>query len=185
MIYFLSDTHFGDNKPVGYCQRPFDNIEVLDSTVIKNINDTVKKKDILYFLGDFCHKGKNPKKYREQINCDNIHIILGNHDNEKHCQKYFQSISHIKEITHNKQKIVLCHYPMRAWHKSYRNTWMLYGHVHGRLNNEDIHLCRATLDVGVDNTIANSKELGSPWSFAEIKQLISKRTKNKIAKKFY
>jgi calcineurin-like phosphoesterase family protein len=177
MLYFLSDTHFG-NKPIGYCRRKFTNIEEIDNQIINNINKKVKINDTLYFLGDFCHKGENPKKYRDKIVCNNIHIILGNHDLEKYFKKNFKSVSYIKEITHSKQKIILCHYPMRAWHKSYRNTWMLYGHVHGRLNSEDQSSFKLTLDVGVDNTIAYNKNIGEPWSFKELKTIFSNRTKN-------
>lgn len=176
MIYFLSDTHFGD-KPIGYCQRQFTSIEDIDTQIINNINATVKINDTLYFLGDFCHKGQNPKKYRDQIICKNIHIVLGNHDSEKHLGKNFKSISHIKEIVHCKQKIIMCHYPMRAWHKSYRNSWMLYGHVHGRLNDEDQQSFKFTLDVGVDNTIKYNKPIGSPWSFKELNNIFSHRKK--------
>jgi len=176
MIYFLSDTHFG-NKPIGYCQREFNDIEDIDNKIIDNINKTVKFNDILYFLGDFCHKGENPKKYRDKIVCNNIHIILGNHDSEKYFKKTFCSISCIKEITHCKQKIVMCHYPMRAWHKSYRNAWMLYGHVHGRLNKEDQDSFKLTLDVGVDNTKNYNKKIGEPWAFKELKSIFSERKK--------
>lgn len=177
MIYFISDTHFGNKKYIGYCQRPFQSNEEMDQAIIQNINNIVKPKDILYCLGDFCHKGEDPKKYREQILCNKIHLILGNHDIENKFDKGFESISLIKEITHCKQKIIMCHYPMRAWHKSYKNSWMLYGHVHNRLDKEDRESFKLTLDVGVDNSLNYGKEFGSPWSFKEIKKLFSAKQK--------
>jgi calcineurin-like phosphoesterase family protein len=175
MIYFISDAHFGHQRCAGYCHRPFQETKEMDDAILDGINSIVKPKDTLYFLGDFCHKGGKPKKYREQIACQNVHLILGNHDNEKYCSKYFKSISLIKEIVYAKQKIILCHYPMRAWHKSYKDSWMLYGHVHSRLHKEDEQLGRLTLDVGVDNTVKNGKVFGSPWSFSEIQKLFKDR----------
>lgn len=171
MIYFISDTHFGNKKHIGYCQRPFESTEEMDIEIIKNINRVVKPKDTLYFLGDFCHKGDNPKPYREQIKCNNIHLLLGNHDIETKFNKGFKSISLIKEIHYSKQRIIMCHYPMRAWPKSYKNSWMLYGHVHNRLNQEDQESFKLTLDVGVDNSLNHNKPFGEPWSFREIENL--------------
>jgi calcineurin-like phosphoesterase family protein len=177
MTHFIADTHFGHRNIVGYCQRPFQTTEEMDSTIIDNINATVKPKDTLYFLGDFCHRGGDPKKYRKKINCEDIHIILGNHDNEaKFSKKDFSSIGLMKEIIHCNKRIVLFHYPMRAWNKSYRNSWMLYGHVHGRLHTEDDVLGRYTLDVGVDNK-REGAGFGTPFSFKEVQKLFSDRAK--------
>jgi len=177
MIHFIADTHFGHRNIVGYCQRPFQTTEEMDSTIIDNINAVVKPRDTLYFLGDFCHRGGDPKKYRKKINCEDIHIILGNHDNEeKFNKKDFSSIGLMKEIIYCNKRIVLFHYPMRAWNKSYRNSWMLYGHVHGRLHTEDDVLGRYTLDVGVDNK-REGVGFGTPFSFKEIQKLFSDRTK--------
>jgi calcineurin-like phosphoesterase family protein len=177
MIHFLADTHFGHNRVIGYCQRPFSSTEEMDETMLDSINRVVKPKDTLYFLGDFCHKGGDPKKYRKKINCENIHVVLGNHDNEeKFFLKDFTSINTIKEIIHCNQRIILFHYPMRAWNKSYRNSWMLYGHVHGRLHNEDMSLGRYTLDVGVDNK-RDGVQFGTPWSFKQVQRLFSDKKK--------
>jgi len=177
MIYFISDTHFGHKNIVGYCKRPFVDTHEMNKTIIDNINSVVKPSDTLYFLGDFCHRGGEPKKYRKQIICEDIHVILGNHDNEdKFSEKDFSSIGLMKEIVHCNQKIILFHYPMRAWNKSYRKSWMLYGHVHGRLHNEDESLGRFTLDVGVDNK-REGVGFGTPYSFKEIQKLFGDREK--------
>lgn len=183
MIYFLSDTHFGNKKYLGYCQRPFSSNKEADESIIQSINDTVKTNDTLYFLGDFCHQGDNPKIYRQKIQCKNIHLILGNHDIEKKFINGFKSISLLKEIVYRKQKIVMCHYPMRAWNKSYRNSWMLYGHVHNRLNHEDEKSFKLTLDVGVDNIYNRNVPFGTPWSFEEINQLFTQKKKKYKEKK--
>lgn len=177
MIYFISDTHFGHNKIIGYCKRPFDDIETMDSTILGNINLVVKPKDTLYILGDFCHKGGDTKEYRERILCNNVHIILGNHDNPNKFNEGFSSVAVAKEIIHCNQKIYLCHYPMRSWPSSHRKSWSLYGHVHGRLHSEDCVSGRLTLDVGVDNK-RQGVGFGTPWSFKEVQKFFSDRTKN-------
>ena len=54
-------------------------------------------------------------------------------------------------IKHLGKKIWLNHYPMRTWDKSFHGAWHLYGHVHGRLREEDEANPRLlAMDVGMD-----------------------------------
>ena len=59
----------------------------------------------------------------------------------------FESVSHYKEITIDKQKICMSHYSMRIWNKANKGAIMLYGHSHGSLPEETN---RRSMDVGVD-----------------------------------
>lgn len=89
MIYFTSDTHFGHSNIVrgtsswtdkSRC-RNFDTVDEHDEYILNQINSIVKIDDTLYHLGDWNFGGiDNIWKYRKQINCKNIHLILGNHD---------------------------------------------------------------------------------------------------------
>lgn len=86
-IYFSSDWHgFHKNLCKGVSEwdsgyRNFSSIEEMNSTLINNINNTVKEDDIIYFLGDFTFGGIDKIwEFRKQIKCKNIHLILGNHD---------------------------------------------------------------------------------------------------------
>ena len=82
MIFLTSDPHFGHSNIIEYVHRPFRNIEEMDTTLIKNFNKIVGENDILYILGDFTMGGSYTKcmRYREQLNCKRIHLVLGNHD---------------------------------------------------------------------------------------------------------
>ena len=42
MNYFMSDPQLGDDKIIEYCKRPFPNVEVMNKTIIDNINSRVK-----------------------------------------------------------------------------------------------------------------------------------------------
>lgn len=65
---------------IKYCNRPFENIEEMNQTLIKNWNKTVSEGDIVYFLGDFCMGGfEKIKFYTDQLN-GRKRIVLGNHD---------------------------------------------------------------------------------------------------------
>ena len=78
-----------------------------------------------------------------------IHLILGNHDKmSKEVYDCFTNVYEgIKDITVDKQKVTLCHYPMRSWNASFHGAWHLFGHVHGRMENVNTGL---SFDVGVD-----------------------------------
>lgn len=170
-VYFTSDTHWGHKNIVrgtteweGSPQRTrdFDTLEEHNQVLIDNINGMVKENDTLYHLGDWSFGGiNNIWEFRRQLNCKNIHLILGNHDHhiERNTlfyeggdytkkqilpQELFSSVQHYKEISfkidsqvsgrYGKTKIVLCHYAMRVWNNSHHGSIMLYGHSHGSLD---------------------------------------------------
>ena len=185
MIYFTSDTHFGHSNIIKHCDRPFDNVHIMDQIIFDNINEVVGHDDTLYILGDFCFRGKKPIDYRLRINCRDVYLIFGNHDKNKDYyldeitkdMNGFTSTYDVKEIIYCNQRIYLSHYPHRSWPASHKGSWMLYGHVHSRLNNEDKASGRLTLDVGVDNTVNYNKPFGQPWSFKELQKLFTQKIK--------
>ena len=170
MIWFTSDTHFGhtniagpsvSNWKEGY--RNFNSVHEMNKELMYQINRNVKEDDILYHLGDFSFSGGNPKTYRDQIICKQIHIILGNHDKKKAIEKAsFSSVSNYLEINHNKIKLCLFHYSMRVWNKCHRGSIHLYGHSHNSIKEHG-----KSMDVGVDSIYSIKGEY-RPISIEEI-----------------
>ena len=56
MIWFTSDLHLGHRSVIGMCERPFETVEDMNESIIKNFNSCVKKNDIVYILGDIAHR---------------------------------------------------------------------------------------------------------------------------------
>jgi calcineurin-like phosphoesterase family protein len=150
--WFTSDTHWAHSNIIKYCNRQFKTVEEMNITLITNINKAVGTNDILYHLGDWSFgKVENAIEFREAINCHNIHLILGNHDERNYEKSEFRNlftkIDRLREINVHGQKITLCHYALKVWNKSHRGAWHLYGHSHGSLPDD---LNSLSFDCGVD-----------------------------------
>lgn len=158
MIYFIADTHFGHENILKLSQRPFNNIQEHDETLIHNWNNIIHKKDEVYILGDLVMS--NDGQYANQLLAKlngKKYLIVGNHDDYLNDPKFnkslFEWIKPYHEFKYNHIRFVLFHYPILEWNGFYKNTIHLYGHVH----NTNVDYFRRTLDkralnVGVDMT---------------------------------
>ena len=73
MIYFIADTHFGDERIRRYENRPFDSASAMNQELIRRWNETVSPEDTVYVLGDWGELSPillHGKKY----------LVKGNHD---------------------------------------------------------------------------------------------------------
>jgi len=41
MIYFTADLHCGHRRIIEHCNRPFDNVHIMDQVMFDRINETV------------------------------------------------------------------------------------------------------------------------------------------------
>jgi calcineurin-like phosphoesterase family protein len=167
-IWFTSDTHFGHANIIRYCQRPFLNAEeraklaakerfkvsamtqkIHDEALLTAINESAKPDDYLFNLGDMFWGDHEPTifDYRKRINCKNVVLIVGNHD-EDYAGEMAQAVYPQLLLEAGAAKLFLCHYPMKSWPHSHKGSWHLYGHVHGNLPAQEHELA---VDVGVDS----------------------------------
>jgi calcineurin-like phosphoesterase family protein len=166
VIYFTADLHFHHKNILTYCNRPFKNAEEMDETLITNWNSRIKAEDLVYFLGDVGFG--DISNILRRLN-GHIVLISGSHDKSAwQCKDRFDKILPILEIKIENQPIVLCHYSMRSWSKSFHGSWHLFGHSHGRLEPYG-----KSFDVGVDG------HSFFPWSWEEVKKKMSTLENNK------
>jgi calcineurin-like phosphoesterase family protein len=156
--YFTSDSHFDHKNIIQYCNRPFKNIDEMNETMVEKWNSIVTNNDTVYHLGDFTLGNiRQFTKWISQLN-GNIKILPGSHDHQwlkdfipsDKVQIVARLISvEFPEIMIGKypQVIVMCHYSMRVWYRSYYGSWHLFGHSHGNLKGIGL-----SFDVGVDCT---------------------------------
>lgn len=164
-IWITSDTHFdhtnicrgvsrwksSPDKSFEESTRDFQNLDQMNDFLINSINELVQPDDWLIHLGDWSFGGeKNVPKFRERISCNNILIVLGNHD--QHVPKYssiFSSVHNYFEMDlGDRSKIVLSHYPMMDWNGMGKGSYMIHGHCH--LPSYQKISGGRKMDVGVD-----------------------------------
>ena len=54
-VWFTSDTHFGHENIIRFCNRPFSNAQEMNAELIRRWRDTVPEDGIEFHLGDFAH----------------------------------------------------------------------------------------------------------------------------------
>ena len=181
MNWYTADLHLGHGNIIQYAKRDsLGSIQDHDNAIIDNLNNCVAKKDRLFILGDFCFsKGDylaNVARLRNRIRCEYITFVLGNHDRRSIKQHFPQCFDYFEQKVDG-QLIVMSHYPMAAWNKSHRGSWMLYGHCHTTAEDwlDGAMPTRKSIDVGVDNA---KRLLGSykPFSFDELKDIFHERS---------
>lgn len=176
--FFTSDVHLNHKNIIKYSNRPFNSVEEMNETLIKNWNKKVKPTDYIFQLGDFAFSKIG--QLIEILNRLNgkIFCIEGNHDSVITENKELlldmglvEEITPYKEIRVGNQFICLYHYGGRVWNKSHRDSWQLYGHSHGNLPPFG-----KSVDVGVDaKFVLNGKTEYRPYSFYEIKDFMAKQ----------
>ena len=167
-LWFTSDTHYNHanicssttkwTDPVT-C-REFKTLEHMNAHLVGNINEMVGQDDILFHLGDWSFGGfEQIELFRNQIVCNNIHIITGNHDhhienNRDGCQSLFSSVNKYLNLNvkwsngHDGQRFALMHFPIASWDNMARGAIHLHGHVHFEADKRIG--AGKMMDVGVD-----------------------------------
>ena len=190
-VFITSDTHYSHKNivrgvtnwrtPEGEIPtkttRDFDTIEQMNEALVRNINEVVGHYDTLIHLGDFSFGGfENVEKFLNRLVCQNIHLVLGNHDthikyNREEIQDRFLSVQQYLEVKIKDEYFVLCHYPLQSWHGLAKGVIHLHGHVHLSPNNKFGN--GKKMDVGVEGNdlkpyliddiirIMNKREVGS------------------------
>lgn len=167
-IFISGDTHFGHADALSLFARPFHDVDEMDRVMLERLGERVGRRDTLIHIGDFCGPGDWKKRstraraaeLRAAIRCRRLILVRGNHDPRgvKAFDKLFDETHDLLSLrlrSGGRERLNLCHYPLRIWRGQYRGAMLAYGHVHGTLP----ELGRST-DVGVDCWDFRPIELG-------------------------
>jgi calcineurin-like phosphoesterase family protein len=145
--FFTADHHFGHGGARGLFRRPFVTTRAMDEALVERWNAVVAAEDEVWHLGDFAVR--QPAARVAQLLAalaGTKHLIRGNNDGPATLdQPGWASVRDYAELDADGTLLVLCHYPLRSWHRMGRGALNLHGHSHGRL----APIARQ-IDVGVD-----------------------------------
>lgn len=168
--WFTSDTHFGHENILDFCAdtRPFKSIEEHDRAIISFWQSNVMPDDVVYHLGDVSFSTEErTNRIFEQLPGEK-YLIWGNHDKlirkSEKLQRHFTGIADYKEISIDREKIVLFHFPIYEWNKMHRGAFHFYGHVHGT-----VQIAGRAWDVGVDTRPARDASL---WAWEDLRRMM-------------
>jgi calcineurin-like phosphoesterase family protein len=187
-VWITSDTHYGHTNicrgvtnwrlPNGHIPvnqtRDFPTIEKMNAAIVNNINSLVGQDDILIHLGDWSFGGfEKIEEFRNRIICQNIHLVLGNHDhhidrNRGDIRKLFLSVSWFEQFEYMGETIECCHYPISSWNNLRKGRVHLHGHCH-LPHNQKISNGRR-MDIGMDG----NPEF-EPYDLHEVIKMLKKR----------
>ena len=158
-----------------FCNRPWTDVKVMNTALIKEWNEVVEERDVVFVLGDFVWTKDwvEISKIIKLLNGSTIFFVPGNHDNvelyKKIKDKRLQILSdnvilYVSGIDEDKptreHEFMISHCPLATWPHFYRGSINLHGHIHSGPRSRcevdvpgvDLVLKpHLTYDVGVDN----------------------------------
>lgn len=128
-MYVLSDTHFGHDNIIEYCDRPFSSVEEMNERLVENWNKTVEEDDEVLFLGDLTIAGTAEAflKWISRLNGE-IVFVVGDHDHEVMTTIDDVTVCEYFHLEHEGHTFYCIHDPANAprnW-----DEWLLHGHHH-------------------------------------------------------
>jgi len=156
-IFFTSDHHFGHQKIIEYCNRPFSSVEEMGTKLVDNWNLVVKPVDIVYYLGDFCLGNVDfGKDIVSQLNFKKLILAgRGNHDlsDAKMSLMGFDEVWPRLFFTYKDYNFILKHKPFSQEELLATSSILqICGHRHSKKEQHifyNKHIL--TYDVGVDS----------------------------------
>jgi len=132
-VYYTGDSHYFHKNIIEYCNRPFENVEQMNETMVERWNEVVKKEDMVYHVGDFGLGSYDKlKEIFDRLNGRKI-IVRGNHDRSRTSLLKMGWEVHTQPFV--LRGMIITHNPIVDTHRwtiqsSYTNTTNICGHVH-------------------------------------------------------
>ena len=175
--WYTSDHHFGHRNIIGYCDRPFADVEEMNIAMVERWNGLVGDDDEVWVIGDVA-LGDLHANLAEHVARLRGHKILvpGNHDrcwsgrkDGETCRADYYQLGGFERIVDapkpvrlGRKKVRISHFPYlldEAYGLKFREhrptddgSWLLHGHIHEKWRQRG-----RQINVGVD-----------AWDFAPV-----------------
>jgi calcineurin-like phosphoesterase family protein len=156
-VWLTSDTHFGHENIIKYCNRPFNDVWQMNVALTTIWTGKVTDDDIVVHLGDLTLM-KDPKKYKStwqlirSLPGKKI-LVRGNHDHPR-IVPYLREIGWVIVNEIISENVTMRHIPPTGTSDAdivCAPDVFLHGHIHGKSHHRD-HPSGNCYDVGVDAT---------------------------------
>lgn len=112
IVAFYSDPHFGHRQVIGYCDRPFADLDAMHAALIANYNAMIGEEDTVVWTGDAFFMGHEAA--RDIL--DSMHgfkvLVRGNHDGGvSSCARVFDMVTDEMHVRIGDRHCVVSHYP--------------------------------------------------------------------------
>jgi len=203
-IFLTSDWHDGHESVLSFCNRPFNDLRHMRSSLIKNFNATVPPGATTYFLGDV-NFGPNDdfrKNVLAKLNPGTKILIVGNHDKGPY-YKGFDAVLHSAYHRFGVLRFSMSHCPLwgfpredttgykngdpsENWHGEKRAKYLpftmmhvrsdlhFHGHIHSPNGGNSQKIDWRQYDVGVDAN--NYRPVNIFKAYAEWKHFMKNRS---------
>jgi len=79
-VFVTADQHFGHERIISICGRPFGDVDEMNEVLVAKWNSVVGKNDLVFCLGDFCLGNKEQTRgWLKRLN-GRVQLVVGNHD---------------------------------------------------------------------------------------------------------
>lgn len=151
-LYLISDTHFGHERVIEFCDRPFDSVREMNGLLFNNWNENVSYGDTVLFGGDLVmgDSGVTISDVATELNGQFV-FLEGNHDDIDSSSvefPVFRSYYFSYEYAGREWEFYYTHWPVddRLEHSSERDApkwssppdWFDGWYIHGHIHNNDI-----------------------------------------------
>lgn len=169
--------------------RGFSSLDDHDLSLINKWNLKASEETVGFLLGDLAF-GKDAEKnllhILNRLYYKEIYLLFGNH--HAGVRQLFEKCEGNKMMIGNKkviftpnyleafingQPVVYSHYPLLSWNGQGKGSFMLYSHVHGKLEQSD--LGKRYVNSGCRSLEMSVEKWPAPASFREIKNILLKR----------
>ncbi|HEV3400971.1 MAG TPA: metallophosphoesterase family protein [Acidimicrobiales bacterium] len=154
--WFTADLHLGHRNIIGYCRRPWPDVEAMNEALVGRWNDVVAPDDTVWVLGDVALGPIDETLATVGRLAGHKVLVAGNHDRcwaghgrrsrrwvDRYTASGFEAV-HQGAVTLEVADTTLtaCHFPYRGdshdreryveHRPADRGQWLLHGHVHDR-----------------------------------------------------
>lgn len=146
-IYVIGDLHFGHKNIIGFTTRGAfaRTVDEHDELLLNNWNETIRKNDTVYVLGDVAWTRAAAFQYLPQLH-GKKYLVGGNHDVWNWVKHDFEKYYGAKEI----KDVVLTHIPIHP-QELYTPVRRWEFNVHGHLHDNRVMALDGTVDKNYIN----------------------------------